>query len=120
MRKSLGEYNNPVGQGSAGSVSPAPETAAATATKGFTSKFGHPLDMLARTAAKSHSPDIERFNAGNTFPNTGPLGSQQPRTPRLLGPSESIPNTWTADLCGIDPINRGWLDMEDAKFLFER
>jgi hypothetical protein len=120
MRKSLGEHNNPVGQNSAGSVSPVPETAIATGTKGFTSKFGHPLDMLARTAADSHSPGIDRFNAGNTFPNSGPLGSQQPRTPRLLGPSESIPNTWSADLSGIDPVRRGWVDIEDAKFLFER
>ena len=118
MRKSLGGYT-PVAQNSVETTSTVAETT--TANTGFASNFGHPLDMLARTAASSHSPDIDRFNAGSAFPNSGPSTSQQPRAaPRVVGPSESMPTTWSADLLGIDPIKRGWLDIDDAKFLFER
>lgn len=117
MRESLGVYN-PVVQNSVGTTSPVAETT--TTASGYVTTFGHPLDMLARTAANSHSPDIERFNAGNTVPNPGPPTSRQPRTPRVIVPSDSIPTTWSSDVSGIDPIRRGWLDIDDAKFLFER
>jgi len=117
MRKSLGGYK-PVVQ-NVETTSPVADTT--TVNAGFASNFGHPLDMLARTAASSHAPDIDRFNARNTFPNADPPTSQQPRAaPRVIGPSESITTTWSADLLGIDPIKRGWLDIDDAKFLFER
>jgi hypothetical protein len=100
MRRSFGEFN--------------PASTTQTTEPAF-GNFGHPLDMLARTAANSHSPS-------DRFPNMSHLGGQMgtQRQPLLLGPSETIPTTWTTDLSGIDPIERGWVDIDDAKSLFER
>jgi hypothetical protein len=118
MRKSLGEYNpaSNTPTSSVGVANNSPET-------GFTSNFGHPLDMLARTAANTHSPDvtIDRYPCGNTFNGINPpTQSSNTRQPLRIGPSEAIPTTWTTELSGIDPVERGWLDIEDAKFYFER
>ena len=97
----MGEYN----------AAPAPK---GDATFG---NFGHPLDMLARTAANTHPPEVDRFSPG-TFPATATI---PPRAQTLrIGPSETIPTTWNTDLTGIDPVERGWLDIDDAKALFER
>ena len=85
---------------------------------GFGSNFGHPLDMLARTAANTHSPEIER---PNTFSVITPSAQNTPRqVPQRIGPTEAILTTWSAELSGIDPVERGWLDIDDAKWLFER
>ena len=111
MRKSLGEYNP--GQSSTTATRPSETTA-------FGSNFGHPLDVLARTAADTHPPDLDRLNP--TFNGITPCAAQQiPRQqPLRIGPSEAIPTTWTTELSGIDPVERGWLDIDDAKWLFER
>jgi len=80
--------------------------------------FGHPLDMLARTAANTHSPEVDpRFQASHSVHG---ITIPPPRPSPGIGPSESIPTSWTTDLSGVDPIDRGWLDMEDARNLFER
>jgi len=118
MRKSIGEYNpaSDTSPSGVGVTNNSPET-------GFASNFGHPLDMLARTAANTHSPDvtIDRFPCGNTFNGiTPPIQGCTTRLPLRIGPSETIPTTWTTELTGIDPVERGWLDIEDAKFYFER
>ena len=110
MRKSLGEYDS--GKSSISTVN-------ATEPTAFGSNFGHPLDMLARTAANTHSPDLDRSNA--SFKGiTCPTGQNIPRQPPRVGPSEAIPTTWSTELTGIDPVERGWLDIDDAKWLFER
>ena len=109
----MGEYN-PVQPGqSAGGLNPTDQ--------GFGSSFGHPLDMLARTAANTHSPDVERFTSGNTFNGITPPSQSASRQPtRIVGPSDSIPTTWSTELSGIDPVERGWVDIDDARSLFER
>jgi hypothetical protein len=92
------------------------------ATTGFNgSSFGHPLDMLARTAANTHSPDMNRLHATSTSYN-GITPPAQPtlKTSLRIGTSESISTSWTTDLSAIDPIERGWVDLEDAKYFFER
>jgi hypothetical protein len=104
MRKSLGEYNAPAAQ------------QPTTTTDGAFGSFGHPLDMLARTAANTQSPP-DRFQMQNI---EGQMGMGTQRQPLRIGPSETIPTTWTQDLTGIDPVERGWLDIDDAKSLFER
>jgi len=87
------------------------------------SNFGHPLDMLARTAANTHSPDMERLNSFNSpvshHQNMSRPPPQHPGGIRVT-PIDSIPTTWSSDISGIDPIERGWLDIEDTKMLFER
>ena len=107
MRKGLGEYNTPA---PASVPSTNPDT-------GFVGSFGHPLDMLARTAANTHSPTEGRFvgPAGNSN-----FGVGLARQPLRLGPAETMPTTWSADLSGIDPVERGWLELDHAKALFER
>jgi hypothetical protein len=87
---------------------------------GFGSSFGHPLDMLARTAANTHSPDVDRFSAGNTFNGITPPAQNVQRQSLRIGPSETINTTWSTELTGIDPVERGWLDIDDAKALFEK
>lgn len=120
MRKSLGEHN----PASHNPISGVAVTNNSSSETGFTSNFGHPLDMLARTAANTHSPDItiDRFPCGNTFNGITPptQGSNTTRQPSRIGPSEAIPTTWSTELSGIDPVERGWLDIEDAQFYFER
>ena len=104
MRKSLG------GQ----TAAPVPET--------FGTSFGHPLDMLARTAANTTSPD-DRFSmtpATNAFNGITPPAGHLQRPAQRVIPSESVPTTWSSDLSGIDPVERGWLDIDDAKMLFKR
>ena len=111
MRKSLGEYNP---------AKSSTTTLNSTETTGFGSNFGHPLDMLARTAADTHCPDVDRLNTsfnGITPPAGQNISRQQPLR---IGPSEAIPTTWSTELTGIDPVERGWLDIDDAKWLFER
>jgi hypothetical protein len=79
--------------------------------------FGHPLDMLARTAANTHSPEVDpRFQVPQAVNGIPP----PIRAPPRVCPVDSIPTSWTTDLSGVDPIERGWLDMDDAKNLFER
>ncbi len=97
MRKSLGEYNP--GQSSTATTHP-------TETTGFGSNFGHPLDILARTAADTNSPDLDRLNT--SFNGITPCAAQHiPRQqPSRIGPSEAIPTTWSTELTGIDPVER--------------
>jgi hypothetical protein len=110
MRKSLGEYNTPA-------PAPVPSTNPDT---GFVGSFGHPLDMLARTAANTHSPTEGRFAGPAGHSNFSNFGVGSTTQPLRLGPTETMPTTWSADLSGIDPVERGWLDLDDAKALFER
>ena len=109
MRKSLG------GQPSA--APPIQETF------GTTGNFGHPLDMLARTAANTTSPD-DRFSTpgggGSAFNGITPPAVTMQRPMQRVIPSETVPTTWSTELSGIDPVERGWLDIDDAKMLFER
>jgi hypothetical protein len=111
MRKSLGGQS---------STAPAP----VQETFGTTGNFGHPLDMLARTAANTTSPD-DRFSTpgganGNAFNGiTSPSAHIQRPAQRVI-PSETVPTTWSTELSAIDPVERGWLDIDDAKMLFER
>jgi hypothetical protein len=72
--------------------------------------------MLARTAANTHSPDLDQYP---TFNGITPPAHAIPRPPRI-GPSEVIQTTWSTDLTGIDPVQRGWIDIDDAKSLFEK
>src|SRR5439155_1683018 len=65
MRKSLGEYNP--GQSSTATTHP-------TETTGFGSNFGHPLDILARTAADTNSPNLDRLNS--SFNGITPCAAQ--------------------------------------------
>ena len=109
MRKSMAE-SNPAAQVTAGS----------TGDSGFGSNFGHPLDMLARTAANTHSPDVDRFPPGTTYNGITPPCLMAPRPSPRVGPTETIPTTWSTELSSIDPVERGWLDIDDAKSLFER
>jgi hypothetical protein len=82
------------------------------------SGFGHPLDMLARTAANTHSPE-ERFTpVANTFTPPSQAVIRGPTT--KVNPSDAITTTWSSDISGIDPVERGWIDLEDAKRNFER
>lgn len=109
MRRSLaGEYNPPVTNMTTTTSNDAFST---------TGNFGHPLDMLARTAANTTSPP-ERFSGMQQM--EGHMGMGTLRQPLRLGPADAIPTTWTSDLSGIDPVERGWLDIDDAKALFER
>jgi len=85
-----------------------------------TASFGHPLDMLARTAANTHSPDMDRFSAGNSYNGITPPAQPVQRPSMRVGTSESITTTWTSDLSAIDPVERGWIDLEDARYYFER
>jgi hypothetical protein len=111
MRKSIGEYNP-------GKSNIVPINSTETTT-GFGSNFGHPLDMLARTAANTNSPDLDRLNTSfNGI--TPPAGQNIPRQPPRAGPSETFSTTWSTELTGIDPVERGWLDIDDAKWLFEK
>ena len=107
MRKTMGE---------AAQLSPA---LGVSDTAALSAGFGHPLDMLARTAANTHSPDKDRFTTGNTTlaPSTSSL--QRPAGIRIV-PPDAITTTWSTDISGIDPVERGWLDLDDAKTLFER
>ena len=115
MRQSMESHH-----GHAQSTGPLIQNVEPPAT-GFTTSFGHPLDMLARTAANTHSPDLDRFNAGNGYNKITPPVQPPPRPSSIrVGPSDSIPTTWNSDLSAIDPVERGWIDVEDAKFLFER
>ena len=84
--------------------------------------FGHPLDMLARTAANTHSPDLDRFTPGNTYNGITPPAQLPHRAPPPRnGPMEwHMPTTWTTDIPGIDAVERGWIDLDEAKALFER
>src|SRR5271156_1887488 len=112
MRKSLETQNPP----------PAGVGVANSTEAGFGSSFGHPLDMLARTAANSHSPD-DRFTPGATnfngiTPPTHP--STIPRPPPRIGTTSDIVTSWSTELSGIDPVERGWLDLNETKSLFER
>jgi hypothetical protein len=106
MRKSLG------GQSSV--AAPVHET--------FGTSFGHPLDMLARTAANTTSPDDRFSTPGGTAFNgiTPPAAAHFQRPTQRVVPSDSINTTWSTELSGIDPVERGWLDIDDAKMLFER
>jgi hypothetical protein len=113
MRKSLGDYNP--------SHPPAPPTSRSTTDNGFGTSFGHPLDMLARTAANSHSPELDRFASGNAYPPITPPAQSTPRAAHRSGPLEwHVPTSWTTDIPSIDAVERGWLDLEEAKGLFER
>jgi hypothetical protein len=113
MRKSLGEYT-PVVPSTGGRAVNSSET-------GFSSSFGHPLDMLARTATNAHSPNLDRFTSGITFNGIVPPSQNDARNAtRRIGPPEAIPTTWSTELSGIDPVERGWIDIDDAKFYFER
>ena len=109
MRKSLG-----------GQTSTAPPI---QETFGTTGNFGHPLDMLARTAANTTSPD-DRFSTpgggGSAFNGITPPAVPMQRPVQRVIPSETVPTTWSTELSGIDPVERGWLDIDDAKMLFER
>jgi len=109
MRKSLG--------GQASVAPPIQETF------GTTGNFGHPLDMLARTAANTTSPD-DRFSTpgggGSAFNGITPPAVPMQRPMQRVIPSETVPTTWSTELSGIDPVERGWLDIDDAKMLFER
>jgi hypothetical protein len=108
MRRSLaGEYNPPATN----------MTTTGGDTFSAAGNFGHPLDMLARTAANTTSPP-ERFPGMQQM--DGPMGMGTQRQPLRLGPADTLPTTWTSDLSGIDPVERGWLDIDDAKALFER
>jgi len=92
------------------------------AGSGFgSSSFGHPLDMLARTAANTHSPDMNRFSATNTtYSGITPPAPPTPRTTLRVGTSDGITTTWSTDLSAIDPVERGWIDLDEAKYHFER
>jgi len=94
-------------------TAPVPET--------FGTSFGHPLDILARTAANTTSPE-DRFSTpgGTTFNGITPPAAHLQRPIQRVVPSESINTTWSTELSGIDPVERGWLDLDDAKMLFER
>jgi len=112
MRKSLG------GQSSTAGPAPVQETFGTTA-----GNFGHPLDMLARTAANTTCPE-ERFSTsggpGNAFNGITPAAAHLQRSTQRVIPSETVSTTWSTELSGIDPVERGWLDIDDAKMLFER
>jgi hypothetical protein len=92
--------------------------------------FGHPLDMLARTAANTHShahtnthsasPELDRFTPGNTYSGITPPAQNTQRSTLRIGTTDAIPTTWTSDLSGIDPVERGWMDLDDAKSFFDR
>jgi hypothetical protein len=112
MRKSLGDYNP--------SNAPAASVKRTATDNGLGTSFGHPLDMLARTAANTHSPDLDRFTPGNSYSGITPP-AQLPRAPPRNGPMEwHMPTTWTTDIPGIDAVERGWIDLDEAKALFER
>lgn len=113
MRKSLGEYNP--------SHPTAPSVTRSTTDNSFGTSFGHPLDMLARTAANSHSPELDRFASGNAYPAITPPAQAAPRAPTRSGPLEwHLPSNWSAEIPNIDAVERGWIDLEEAKGLFER
>lgn len=77
--------------------------------------------MLARTAANTHSPDLDRYPGGNAFNGISPpVHTITGQLPSRIGPSDTIQTTWSTDLTGIDPVKRGWIDIDDAKSLFER
>jgi hypothetical protein len=92
--------------------------------------FGHPLDMLARTAANTHShantnthsgsPELDRFTPGNSCSGITPPAQNTQRPGLRIGTTDAIPTTWTSELSGIDPVERGWMDLDDAKAYFVR
>jgi len=82
------------------------------------SGHGHSLDMLARTAVSAHSPNLDRFTSGNTF--TAATGTTNPHSPSLRASVSDSSSSWSPDGNSIDPIERRWLDIEDARALFDR
>lgn len=92
--------------------------------------FGHPLDMLARTAANTHShnhsnshsvsPELDRFPPANAYSGITPPAQTTQRSSLRIATTDAIPTTWSTDLSGIDPVERGWMDLDDAKAFFER
>jgi hypothetical protein len=114
MRKSLGDYNP--------SNVPTATVTRTTTDTGMATSFGHPLDMLARTAANTHSPDLDRFTPGNTYNGITPPARPSHRAPPpRTGPMEwHMPTIWTTDIPSIDAVERGWIDLDEAKALFER
>ena len=103
MRKSLGGQTT---------GAPLPET--------FGTSFGHPLDILARTAANTTSPNDRFSTPGNAFNGITPPSTHMQRPAQSVIPSKTVPTTWSTELSGIDPVERGWLDIDEAKMLFER
>lgn len=83
----------------------------------FGSTYAQPLDMLARTAASAHSPNLDRFALGNTM---APASGTNPHTPNPRTSVSDSSSAWTPDGNSIDPIERRWLDIEDARALFDR
>jgi len=113
LEKTLASMRKSLEQGHTGTAAPI-----AGSGESFGSGFGHPLDMLARTAANTHSPDAERFTPTHTFT---PPSQAVTRGPAIrVNPTEAITTTWSTDISSIDPIERGWIELEDAKFNFER
>jgi Fungal Zn(2)-Cys(6) binuclear cluster domain len=113
MRKSL-EHGTP------------PTTTKVDNTFAAGNSFGHPLDMLARTAANTHShthsvsPELDRFPPSNAYSGITPPAQTTQRSTLRIATAEAIPTTWTADLSGMDPVERGWMDLDDAKAFFGR
>jgi Fungal Zn(2)-Cys(6) binuclear cluster domain len=88
-------------------------------TGNFGASHGQPLDILARTAVSAHSPTLDRVTSGNTFPATSGTEPQTPNADPRASVSESS-SAWSPDGNSFDPIERRWVDYEDAKSLFER
>jgi len=82
------------------------------------SGHGHSLDMLARTAVNAHAPNLDKLDPENTFVTA--TGTTNPHSPNLRASVSDLASSWSPDGNSGDPIERRWLDIEDARSLFDR
>ena len=78
----------------------------------------HSLDMLARTAVSARTPKMDQLVPENTFVTA--TGTTNPSSPNLRASVSDLSSSWSPDGNSSDPIERRWLDIEDARSLFDR